>query len=59
MEIQNYQEANSKMTLVSLYISVVILTKWIEFTNEKAQSGQMDKKTRPNYKLPTRASLQF
>lgn len=26
MEIQNYQEANSKMALVSLYISVVILT---------------------------------
>ena len=26
--------------------------KWIKFTNQKAQSGQMDKQKRPNYIPP-------
>ena len=43
---------------MNIYINNYFKCKWIKFSNQRTQTGWMDKKTRPVYMLSTRNPLQ-
>jgi len=61
MEIQKDQKVMNKMAFMNKFLHINNYSKctWVEFTNQKAQRGWMEKKKRSNYMLPTRDPFQI
>lgn len=45
------------MLIISCYVKTITLHSWAKFSNQKSQSGWIDKRKRSNNVLPTRDLL--